>query len=45
VWEARSLYFVAVGASAFIIYPPAGFAIGGLGMVVIIVMVHFPLAS
>ena len=39
VWEARSLFFVAVGAPAFFIYEPAGLAIAGLGILVVVVMV------
>jgi len=39
VWEARSLFFVAVGAPAFLIYQPAGLAIGGLVVLVVVVMV------
>ena len=39
VWEARSLLFVAVGAPATIIYEPAGLAIAGLGILVVVVMV------
>ena len=38
VWEARSLFFVAVGAPAAIIYRPAGLIIGGLGILVVVVM-------
>jgi hypothetical protein len=40
VWEARSLYSVAVGAPAFIFYPLAGLVIGGLGVLVVVVMVR-----
>jgi hypothetical protein len=40
VWEARSLYIVAVGAPLFVIYAPAAYIIGGLGALVIIVMVR-----
>ena len=39
-WEARSLYFVAVGVPAFIIYPPVGLAIAGLGVLVVVAMVR-----
>ena len=39
VWEARSLFFVAVGAPALVIYRPAGLAILGLAVVVVVVMV------
>jgi hypothetical protein len=39
VWETRSLFFVAVGAPAFVIYPPVGQAIGGLAVLVVVVMV------
>jgi hypothetical protein len=39
VWEARSLYFVAVGAPAIFIYLPVGLAIAGLGVLVVVVMV------
>jgi hypothetical protein len=39
VWEARSLYFVAVAVPVFFISEPAGFVLGGLGLLVIIVMV------
>ena len=40
VWEARSLYIVAVGALLFVIYLPAAYIIGGLGALVVIVMVR-----
>ena len=40
MWEARSLYFVAVGVPAVIIYQPVGLVIGGLGILVVIVMVR-----
>jgi hypothetical protein len=39
VWEARSLCFVAVGTPALVIYEPAGLAIMGLGILVVVVMV------
>jgi hypothetical protein len=39
VWEARILFFVAVGAPAFLIYKPVGLAIAGLGILVVVVMV------
>ena len=39
VWEARSLFFVAVGAPARIIYPPVGQVIAGLAVLVVVVMV------
>jgi hypothetical protein len=39
VWEARSLFFVAVGAPATVIYQPAGLVIAGLGILVVAVMV------
>ena len=39
VWEARSLFFVAVGMPAFFIYRPVGLAIGGLAVLVVVVMV------
>ena len=39
VWEARSLFFVAVGAPAFVIYEPVGLVIAGLGILVVVVMV------
>jgi hypothetical protein len=40
VWEARSLYFVAVGVPVISLYRPAGLVIGGLGLLVVIVMVR-----
>ena len=40
VWEARSLYLVAVGAPMYVFYPPGGLVIGGLGVLVVIVMVR-----
>ena len=39
VWEARSLFFVAVGVPAFLIYRPVGLAIAGLVVLVVVVMV------
>jgi hypothetical protein len=47
VWEARSLCIVAVAAPLIVIYPPAAYAVGGLGTLVIVVMVRalFLLAS
>jgi hypothetical protein len=42
MWEARSLWFVAVAAPAFVIYEPAGLVITGLATLVVVVMV-FPL--
>ena len=39
VWEARSLWFVAAGVSAFIIYPLVGLVLAGLGVLVVVVMV------
>ena len=39
VWEARSLFFVAVGMPAIIIYRPVGLVIAGLGVLVVVVMV------
>jgi hypothetical protein len=39
-WEARSLYFVAVGVPAHLIYQPAGAVIGGLAALAVIVMVR-----
>jgi hypothetical protein len=39
VWEARSLFFVAVGVPASIIYEPVGLAIAGLAVPVVVVMV------
>jgi hypothetical protein len=39
VWEARSLFFVAVGAPAWIIYEPMGLFIAGLALLVVVVMV------
>jgi hypothetical protein len=40
VWETRSLYIVAVAAPAFVIYKPVGMVLGGLGVLVVVVMVH-----
>jgi hypothetical protein len=40
VWEARSLYIVAVVVPLFIFYEPAGFVIAGLGLLVVVVMVR-----
>jgi hypothetical protein len=40
VWEARSLYFVAVAAPLFFVYPPAAIAVTGLAALVVIVMVR-----
>jgi hypothetical protein len=40
VWEARTLYFVAAGGPALVFYPPAGFIIMGLAVLVIFVMVR-----
>jgi hypothetical protein len=40
VWEVRSLLFVAVAVPMFFVYQPVGFAIGGLGTLVVIVMVR-----
>jgi hypothetical protein len=40
VWEARSLYFVAVGVPFFFIYLPLAIVVGGFGVLVIIVMVR-----
>jgi hypothetical protein len=40
VWEARSLYIVAVGAPMFVFYPPVGLVIVGLGLLVVVVMVR-----
>jgi hypothetical protein len=37
-WEARSLFFVAVGVPASVICRPAELAIGGLGVLVVVVM-------
>ena len=47
VWETRSLFFVAVGAPAFVIYryQPAGLAIAGLGVLVVVVMVLLLVSS
>ena len=39
VWEARSLWFVAVGAPAFIVYRLVGLVILGLGVLVVVMMV------
>jgi hypothetical protein len=38
VWEARSLYLVAVAVLFRFIYPPALIVIGGFGVLVILVM-------
>jgi hypothetical protein len=38
VWEARSLWFVAVGAPAFIVYRLVGLVILGLGVLVVVMM-------
>jgi hypothetical protein len=38
VWEARSLCMIAVAAPLFMIYSPAGYTVGGLGVLVIIAM-------
>jgi hypothetical protein len=40
VWEAGSLYFVAVGVPLWFIYRPVGMAIGGFGVLVVIAMVR-----
>jgi hypothetical protein len=40
VWEARSLYIVAVAAPLIVIYPPAAYAVGILGTLAIVVMVR-----
>ena len=40
VWEARSLYIVAVAVPLYVIYPPAAYIIGGLGTLVVVVMVR-----
>jgi hypothetical protein len=40
VWEARTLYIVVVGVTAALIYEPVGLAIGGLGVLVVMVMVR-----
>ena len=40
VWEARSLYFVAMAAPLNEIYQPAALVIGGFGVLVVIVMVR-----
>ena len=39
MWEARSLYFVAVGVLLYGIYEPVGLAFSGFAMLVIFVMV------
>ena len=45
VWEARSLFFVAVGVPAFLIYRPVGLAIAGLVVLVVVVMVLLLVSS
>jgi hypothetical protein len=40
VWEARSLYIVAVAVPMMVFYEPVGLVIAGLGMLVVIVMVR-----
>jgi hypothetical protein len=39
VWEARSLFFVAVGAPFYFICPPVTMVVGGFGVLVVIAMV------
>ena len=47
VWEGRTLWVVAACPLAFFIYQPAGMAIGGVGILIIVVMVrvHFYFAG
>jgi hypothetical protein len=40
VWEARSLYIVAVGAPTFVIYQPAGKIVGIIGALAIFALVR-----
>ena len=37
-WEARILYFVALGVPAYMIHQPAGLAIGGVAVVFIVIL-------
>jgi hypothetical protein len=45
VWEARSLFFVAVGAPADFIYEPAGLGVAGLAVLVVVVMARVRVSS